>query len=349
MSTIENILQSLHANSADKKNTLTAYYNEKSVWMRNEFEVIKKLIKQNPRENLGKEAEVIDAAALDLSTAPSGKRSREASLIKQSPAPKRTSIDVEDLVRQAGLPSDLNKMKKEQLLIELESRGNFSISMKNVKQAMIDALKDTLLQEHQSRSVPVQPEAVVVDAPSVEKPSSTFVEADTSMVLSTPSKPAQVRKGSLMSDFRSKVTNSEMAVTPGKPDVEQKKKIEDEYNARMHRQRESVAARQSVLGMEPVVVVAASVSPVEAPQSAVVKTEASPIVVAPAPAVVEASQQEQEQQVERQPKESLSSVASGDSHSNGSIWMEVSSPMRSPEKDSDREVVAEAEPQVKPP
>lgn len=41
----------------------------------------------------------------------------------QSPELKRSSKDYEELALSAGLPSDLNRLKKEQLLDELESRG----------------------------------------------------------------------------------------------------------------------------------------------------------------------------------------------------------------------------------
>ena len=51
MSTIEKIYAALQATTEEKKKSLTDSYKEKSVWLSNEFEVIKKLIQQNPRDN----------------------------------------------------------------------------------------------------------------------------------------------------------------------------------------------------------------------------------------------------------------------------------------------------------
>jgi len=326
MSTIEKILLSLQANGNDKKDTLTNSYQEKSVWLRNEFDVIRKLIKQNPRENLTNQEVESDAVAPVVSSSSSAReqsgdgRKRKSpetvNAVKLSPQQKRASIDVDDLVHQAGLPSDLNKMKKEHLLAELEKRGNTKFSMKNVKNALIDALKDTLLSEYQNRDAPEQP--------ILQNAESTPAEPEsTSMVMSTPSKPAPMR-GSLMADFRSLVQNgnagasTENSSAPAKPEAaaeEQKKRIETEYNARMHRQRESVAARQSILNVE------ASAKPVTSTAAVEEKVEVAAPTPAPAPVAAPVLSLEAPSSVAS--KDSIGSTAS-----EGSIWMEVSSPVR---------------------
>lgn len=355
MSTIEKILLSLQSNGNDKKLTLTNSYQEKSVWLRNEFDVIRKLIKQNPRENLTNQNEELQSVTPDVCSSSSVAREQSGdgrkrkspetvNAVKLSPQQKRTSVDAEDLVHQAGLP-DLNKLKKEQLLAELEKRGNFEFSMKNVKPALIDALKDVLLSEHQNREAPEQP--ILEAASSAATTDNVAAEQEsTSMVLSTPSKPASMR-GSLMADFRSIVQNGNtgasadgsVLVKPETAAEEQKKRVESEYKARMNRQRESVAARQSML--QPTVEApAAPVAPVAAPSTVVEKVEPVPIA---APALVPASAPLLSLEA---PSSAASKDSIGSTASEGSIWMEVSSPVRNsaaePETEAETETTTEA-------
>eukprot|EP01032_Pedospumella_encystans_P007622 gene7622-9126_t len=374
MSTIEKILLSLQENCNGKKEKLTNSYQERSVWLRNEFDVIRNLIKQNPREHMANQKEP-ELASVEPTASSSSSVAREQSgdgrkrkspetvnAVKLSPQQKRSSIDVDDLVSQAGLPSDLNKLKKEQLLVELEKRGNTHFSMKNTKNVLIDGLRDTLLSEHQSRDeAPEQPilqNASVdqkesgdsTDGSSVSGSSSVAANESesTSMVLSTPSKPASVRKGSLMADFRSLVqnNNAQAGSTAANGASEgtsttSSKRIEDEYQARMNRQRESIAARKSVLGEAQVALTAASaaaapvstaapfpeppvVSAVLAPPAAPEKEEAAapaptPVLSLAVPLPVKAGDS----------KDSIGSTASAASAASGdNIWMEVSSPVR---------------------
>lgn len=374
MSTIEKILLSLQENCNGKKDKLTNSYQERSVWLRNEFDVIRNLIKQNPRENMANQKES-EPAPVEPTASSSSSVAREQSgdgrkrkspetvnAVKLSPQQKRSSIDVDDLVVQAGLPSDLNKLKKEQLLVELEKRGNMHFSMKNVKNVLIDALRDTLLSEHQSREeAPEQPilqnassvvqkeSGDITDSVSSQASSASSVTAEgesTNMVLSTPSKPASVRKGSLMADFRSLVqnNNAQAGSTASNGASEgastSSKRIEDEYQARMNRQRESIAARKSVLGEAHVALTAAAATtataavtpaapmpepPVlsaELPPAPPVK-EASPTIAAAAPVLSLAVPVPVKATGVKDSIGSTASAASGDN-----IWMEVSSPVR---------------------
>ena len=374
MSTIEKILLSLQENCNGKKDKLTNSYQERSVWLRNEFDVIRNLIKQNPREHMANQKEP-ELASVEPAASSSSSVAREQSgdgrkrkspetvnAVKLSPQQKRSSIDVDDLVSQAGLPSDLNKLKKEQLLVELEKRGNTHFSMKNTKNVLIDGLRDTLLSEHQSRDeAPEQPilqNASVdqkesgdsTDGSSASGSSSVAAnESDsTSMVLSTPSKPASVRKGSLMADFRSLVqnNNAQAGSTANNGASEgtsttSSKRIEDEYQARMNRQRESIAARKSVLGEAQVALSAAAapasaaaslpeppvVAAALAPPAAPVK-EVAPAAVVAAPATV-LSLAVPHPVKAGDSKDSIGSTVSAASAASGdNIWMEVSSPVR---------------------
>ena len=213
MSTIENILTSLHKTSADKKAQLNSSYQEKSVWLRNEFDVIRKLIKQNPRENLSKTEEVHRVSSSDVNdtkmvpfhqltsvgakaSAPSssqrcsedstGSRKRKSldraanASVNLSPEQKRGSFgsttgsgsytadspDMAELLAKAGLPSDLNRLKKEQLLAELEQLGAAQeLSMKSLKKELIDALRDALVTQNKQEL-----QATVVATKTSEEP-----------------------------------------------------------------------------------------------------------------------------------------------------------------------------------
>ena len=128
-STIETILHALQSTAHEKKEKLNETCKEKSVWLKNEFAVIRQLIQQNPRDAcLEKRQSEVVSTDIVASIASSSAGRRESSLdgkkrkspetvnaIKLSPQLKRTSVDVEDILSQVGLPADLNKMTKEQL------------------------------------------------------------------------------------------------------------------------------------------------------------------------------------------------------------------------------------------
>jgi hypothetical protein len=73
--------------------------------------------------------------------------------VKVSPEMKRISRDgFEVFLINKGYPSDASRLKKEQLIELLESRGLLSFSMKNLKAQMVDALRDSFASESESAS-----------------------------------------------------------------------------------------------------------------------------------------------------------------------------------------------------
>ena len=66
---------------------------------------------------------------------------------KCSPEYKRNSSDFEKIVLAAGLPTDLNRLKKDSLLKELANRGHTELTMKSLKKDMVEALKRVLLEQ----------------------------------------------------------------------------------------------------------------------------------------------------------------------------------------------------------
>lgn len=346
MTTIEKILLTLQNNSDEKKTRITNSYQEKSVWLRNEFDVIRKLIKQNPRDNLNT-AEVIEPVKQVMFEAPApssstrelsndGKKRRSPETVneeKLSPEHKRASVDVEEIFAQAGLPSDLNRLTKAQLLDELEKHGVDSYTSKALKNTLIDALRYHLVSTHHTRGRKVEPDVSAVDEVATDAISSPVkapcaasvadVEESTSMVIATPSKPsaapvpASARKISNISDIRSMVQDNlsasqtlacEKAAGCAEGDAEKQKKIrvESEFRNRYS----SMTARKSIVASEAAAVApVVEVSSAKAPEPAVVEVKPEPAnVVAP---VAETA---------AHPKDSLCST--------DSIWMEVSSPVR---------------------
>lgn len=359
MTTIEKILLSLQNNSDEKKTRITNSYQEKSVWLRNEFDVIRKLIKQNPRDKLTAtesaepEKQVIAEAAAPSSSAPregsnDGKKRRSPETVneeKLSPLQKRASVDVEEILAQAGLPSDLNKLTKPQLMSELEKRGVDSYNNKTLKPVLVDALRYNVVSEYHTRNRQVEPEVSEIDEVATDANSSpskpaqapaqacTEPEESTNMVIATPSKPsgasvpASARKISNISDIRSMVhdnlsasqtlASEKAAGAEGDAEHQKKLRVESEFRNRYS----SMTARKSMAASD--VAAAAVVEVVQA------KTTEQPLVVqesaVPAPVVAAAPVTDNT----AHPKDSLCST--------DSIWMEVSSPVR-----ADNETTAEA-------
>lgn len=73
------------------------------------------------------------------------RKSDENQRTGDSPEQKRNSSELQGVLEAEGLPSDLQRMKKEQLVSELVKRGELEYSMKNLKSELIDALKAILL------------------------------------------------------------------------------------------------------------------------------------------------------------------------------------------------------------
>jgi len=161
---------------------MTHSYQEKSLWLKNELECIRKLIEQNPRDPLTANAEeAVEKTTESVPTAPSSssvtfkdddnttrkRKSPETAyshvdMIQQhqhqqdkvSPHQKRTtSFDLEDVLTKLNLPTNLDRLTKGQLLSEVEKRGGCgSLSMKSLKKELIDGLKERLLDEYKRSS-----------------------------------------------------------------------------------------------------------------------------------------------------------------------------------------------------
>ena len=159
---------------------MTHSYQEKSLWLKNELECIRKLIEQNPRDPLTANAEeAVEKTTESVPAAPSSssvtfkdddnttrkRKSPETAyshvdMIQQhqqdkvSPHQKRTtSFDLEDVLTKLNLPINLDRLTKGQLLSEVEKRGGCgSLSMKSLKKELIDGLKERLLDEYKRSS-----------------------------------------------------------------------------------------------------------------------------------------------------------------------------------------------------
>lgn len=283
MGTVQKILQSLNRISDDKKGQLTARYVEHSSWMRSELDLIRSLIKKNPRDDHPANDENIppvDVPAVnsssnrisaekheDESANRHKRKSPEMGILgsRNSPDLKRNSTqDYEELATSAGLPTDLNRLKKEHLLEELESRGNNTFSMKSLKKDLVDALKDALLKcsketktgDMEPREIRERLEADVSegDAP-VTVMSNDYAELGAGTIESNTEyaqtdgdastkveNVKKVRNGSLMAEFRSLINNPAQSV---ESESDRAAKIQNEYQARQQRHRQSRTVKLS--------------------------------------------------------------------------------------------------------
>ena len=167
MGTVSRIVESLLKLSDDKKNVLTKRYDEHKSWMTNELSLIREMINKSPGTNANATMEddkmstnvvsgrTSEESADSSSSAGSGignkkRKTPEVSVTstRHSPDLKRNSVDYEELAHAVGLPSDLNKLKKEQLLEELESRGITMFHAKSLKKDLVDALKEAIVMLH---------------------------------------------------------------------------------------------------------------------------------------------------------------------------------------------------------
>ena len=168
MGTVSRIVESLLKLSDDKKVLLTKRYDDHKSWMTNELSLIREMIKKSPgtvtnasmeddkmSTNVGSGRTSEESVDSSSSSAGSGlgnkkRKTPEISITstRHSPDLKRTSVDYEELALAVGLPSDLNKLKKEQLLEELESRGINTFHAKSLKKDLVDALKEAIVSLH---------------------------------------------------------------------------------------------------------------------------------------------------------------------------------------------------------
>lgn len=241
--TIQQILDTLQKNQADKKSQLTSIYEEHSAWLDNELSLIYKLIDHNPREDLIHGTKITDGIAVVLSGSEKrddsfGSKKRKspetAADFKLSPEQKRLLGDIDELIAAAGLPNDLNRLKKEQLLEELEKRGHTSCTMKTLKKDMIDVLKERLLLE--CRATRAEPVNTMLEQASkmLSSPVGKSVPMTPVTPVGIPKTPG--RKISLMHEIRELVVNNQSSSSSGTTTEQQ---IESEFQARQSRHRAS--------------------------------------------------------------------------------------------------------------
>ncbi len=176
MGFLEEILQRLEENGKHQQGVLKQKCNEHSDWLQTELLKINELIIQNPRDNLclksktqissGNQTIVEHTdeipAPTSLPERNNGQKRKSPEMriggLKDSPDQKRSSFspDWEEVACKAGLPVDLNKLKKEQLLVELESYGIKQFTMKDLKKDLIDALKERLIFDSRNVNTVIQ-------------------------------------------------------------------------------------------------------------------------------------------------------------------------------------------------
>ena len=176
MGTVENIVTNLVKMGQDKRSQASQRYNDLSAWLSHEVSLIRALIETSPRNSsygtasegnsVGKGKSTSHNTANKDSTASSSSDKNDSkdadkeksqrlkrkspetrqtgTAFSESPDLKRNSLDYEELAVEAGLPADLNRLRKEQLLNELEKRGCGDFSMKSLKKELIDGLRNIL-------------------------------------------------------------------------------------------------------------------------------------------------------------------------------------------------------------
>lgn len=166
---LSKIISSLQTHRDKTFGELNGTYTKNSKWLNDELDIVRNLIctnsgksKTTSKFGAGAKGSKSTSSRAVTSTSKScvsnqgaesdrriKRKTPEQSMsgTKISPAQKRNSAEYEKASIQAGLPSDLNRLKKDQLLKELSKRGNDALSMKSLKKDMVDALKKVLLEE----------------------------------------------------------------------------------------------------------------------------------------------------------------------------------------------------------
>ena len=292
MGTVQNIVETLKRLNEQKKANLTSRYQEHSAWLARELSLIKDLIKQNPREQIGNDATTEDEnvpVIANLQNKDDGsmrqkRKSPETSIqmnqdeSSQSPEQKRSSGDYTK-IENGVLPNDLNKLKKEQLLHELEIRGNKMFTMKALKKDLVDALKELLAQDvstsTQSQSIIAQPQMnistivpeCITFSDAITSTNNTSIDSlgatatlptdsivntivneisasNTTQIQPLSASKAPQRKGSLMAGIRTLVQSINPVVKAEEESEESKNaRLQNEFQARQRRHRDSQARK----------------------------------------------------------------------------------------------------------
>lgn len=193
-----------------------------------------------------------------------------------SPEQKRQSADATELQVEAGLPADLNRLTKDQLIRELENRSALgSYTKQFLKKDLIEGLKNHLIEEYRRTRAVVKSPFIKQyekqydlendddeDEDNDEDESNAMEDGDDNdevnisqnniinedndeevEAVNPNATPKPVRKGSLMADFRTLVNKdpAPVASTDTHNDEKRKSFIESEFKARQARHRSSVA------------------------------------------------------------------------------------------------------------
>ncbi len=279
-SILDNICDKITKLGEEKRGLITGRYEEHSKWLAHEFSLIRELISKNPskedNKSNGENVPVSNTINSTIINTKSGnnykntsqkRKSPEVAFSGSSPVPKRSSADSVDIAKSVGLPADLTKMKKDQLLNEIQSRGgNPGISMKSLKKDMIIALKALLHMEHhnankgneveESSVVPSNADEVkdVVNENIEDKPQNmvketqedtqedTQEEVQLEMEPSASSDLSQSKAGSVMTELRNQLQNNSSGLDT-EDDVKQR--VAAEFQARQRRHRDSQARKSA--------------------------------------------------------------------------------------------------------
>jgi hypothetical protein len=244
MGTVEKILDTLKKMNNDRKDQATNLYEEHSIWLRTEFMKVKELIlypssiDQKEKVLIKNEPEpavvTLETTAVAVVASTNETRAKRKSpemsenSSRCSPLAKRSSTDI---IIAAGLPGDLNKLKKEELLHELESRGNCTMTMRAKKQDLVDALKALLYDLHYRQTVPViQTVPLAIEA----SPAPVIIaERKPSFGNMSTASPGG-RKISILAEARNHVRAS-LLIENNESEDQRQQRLAKEYDARRNR------------------------------------------------------------------------------------------------------------------
>ena len=206
MGTVEKIVEVLNNMCHDKKAQATSRYDEHSAWLSSEFSSIRSLIQP------------VASTTETTTTSNSARQKRKSPETcsagsRNSPLHKRNSgadIDIVELLVAQNLPADLNKLKKEQLLEQMQSRGCVDMTMKALKKDLVEKLKELVIDMHrrETAAIPVIPnelssqeniveeKAVHVEDIEIKEENDVSIEeanlSESSVVMQVESSPAPV-------------------------------------------------------------------------------------------------------------------------------------------------------------
>lgn len=248
MGSIDKILASLTRIADDKRSQISQRYDEESQWLRREFDIVRTLILKNSPYNSNqydfttedKGKMQVSSSSNRISDEPSKlvltsesrqsnkRKSPETALndVKFSPVAKKSSFEV------VSNSIDYNKLRKDQLLEELNKLGIKHFTMKALKKDLVDALKLAITsQDIQSKKAQNDGVKKTLDMSIACNP----VEPE--------SKSTSTRKHSLLDEIRVLVSSD---TSKKESEFVAPVSIKDEFEARQKRHRESQLIQQSL-------------------------------------------------------------------------------------------------------